>query len=163
MTIDLGIDTVGSVMTKYGMGYFLHIGRDPKAKHRTYGPMTYQEAREFGKPFLEEGHDVELHPADEPICDFCSSKEVTWSYNAEDFSVPEAEWGSRGGWAACDTCHDLIEADQREALLLRSVETFFIRHEDLPDNPENRQILRSNLEDLHGRFFTARIGNPERL
>ena len=55
-----------------------------------------------------------------PVCDFCSSTKVRWTYPARNFVIegpcPLAPGscgpvllGSSGGWTACNPCHHLIE------------------------------------------------------
>lgn len=64
-------------------------------------------------------------------CDFCSSPAVRWRYPARDVNMGVVLSGgksvmhnSRGDWAACDTCHDMIEAGDYTSLLNRSIERF---------------------------------------
>jgi hypothetical protein len=69
-----------------------------------------------------------------PICDFCSSPSVVWRYPCEDFSLtlvfehksgnrlPFA-WDSADGWAACEICASLIEAEDWDGLATRSYDT----------------------------------------
>lgn len=64
-------------------------------------------------------------------CDFCSSPAVRWSYPARDVNMGVVLGGSmpvlhnsRGDWAACDACHDLIEAGDYKSLLNRSIAAF---------------------------------------
>lgn len=65
-----------------------------------------------------------------PMCDFCTSPEIAWTYPTRDLSstVPlpgknaTVTINSTGGWAACKSCRDLIEAGDREALAVRSGE-----------------------------------------
>lgn len=61
---------------------------------------------------------VEEKRMDLATCDFCSTRPVTFSVEAEDF---EDAFGniSIGGWAACEECGKLIEANEREKLLAR--------------------------------------------
>lgn len=59
-------------------------------------------------------------------CDFCSSADVRWEYPAADFVVFDlpVRQGSKDGWAACEECHLLIEADDRTGLADRSLAAF---------------------------------------
>lgn len=57
------------------------------------------------------------------VCDFCSSHKVKWEFPCEDFQMPQMDWGSENGWAACDECKDLIEADDWDALAQRALDT----------------------------------------
>lgn len=91
-------------------------------------------------------------------CDFCSSPDVKWDYPAEDFMVKmpkdaPADWGSEGGFAACDLCHDLIEKDDRNGLLDRSVKTFVEMYGGIAE-PE----LRVGISKVHDGFWRSRKG-----
>lgn len=55
------------------------------------------------------------------FCDFCYSTKVIWSYPCESFEFYPIN--SEGNWAACDICHDLIESDDRIALMERAIAT----------------------------------------
>jgi len=52
-----------------------------------------------------------------PRCDFCSHPEPEWVYPAYDFEMQPYNWGSAGGWTACEECADLIERSQWEQLV----------------------------------------------
>lgn len=52
------------------------------------------------------------------VCDFCSGPGALKVYDVPDFGlslIPGSAGGGRstGGWAACETCQGLIEADKR--------------------------------------------------
>ena len=54
------------------------------------------------------------------ICDFCSAPNVAWRYPAQSFlayAIAGVVGQSVGDWAACRTCHELIEAGDRRGLL----------------------------------------------
>lgn len=145
--------------------YFAHVARERGEVQRVYGPFaTYKEAHKYAMPFVQEGLDVEIRrPPGVVICDFCSGREVEWSYPAADFIVDEAEWGSRGHWAACQECHDLIESGNREGLAQRSLDTFFTRHPgELPNDKFGRDYMRKHIMLLHKSFFQWRTGEPKR-
>jgi hypothetical protein len=62
---------------------------------------------------------------------------------------------SVGNWAACRTCHDLIEADDRRGLLDRSLGTL------LEKNPEMRPAeaeLRGQIARFHRLFYDNQTG-----
>lgn len=143
-------------MTKY----FAHVAFEQGGEQRVHGPFdSYALAHEFAKPFAEEGLDVEIRTSD-PICDFCSIHEVAWSYPAMDFGVvdPAVGWGSRGGWAACLPCHEMIEANDRTGLANRSIDMYYIQHPETPDLPEVRQHIRNHIRLMHESFFNVRTG-----
>ncbi len=86
------------------------------------------------------------------ICDFCSSPMIEFAYPAYDFVVDEAGYKSCGSWAACRECSDLIEADNRKALLVRSIITAAIG-EPIPGDP-----FYDVTKKLHDAFFAHRKG-----
>lgn len=99
-------------------------------------------------------------------CDFCHSEAVQWSYPAEDFIVPMPEplpdWGSCGPWAACATCHDLIEAGKVAELIARSVETLTTGIEGMVLCALGVEI-HPHIVRLHSEFHKRRLGKPIRI
>lgn len=95
------------------------------------------------------------------ICDFCSEPDVAWCYPAQSFlayAIAGVVGQSMGDWAACTTCHALIEADDRTGLSERSLRTL------LEKNPEMRAAasdLREQIAEFHGMFFANRLGRPQ--
>jgi hypothetical protein len=137
------------------MKYYVAVAFDKYSPAKLYGPFaSSNEAHDYGKPFAQEGLDVVVQTS-EVICDFCSSPDVRWSYTAEDFVIvePRIEWGSRGGWAACDTCHDFIEKGDREGLAKHSMERFFPTHPEVPNTREVRQVVYPSILAMHEGFF----------
>lgn len=64
-----------------------------------------------------------LAPPEEIVCDFCITPGVVeWEYPAGHTVINSdyAEY-SDDGWAACGPCHDLIEAERWDDLVVRSV------------------------------------------
>src|SRR3990172_3306604 len=57
------------------------------------------------------------------ICDFCSADAPNWRYPVQDFAALEGVSTSVGEWAACNLCHDLIEAGKFAELLEWSLQT----------------------------------------
>lgn len=53
-----------------------------------------------------------------PVCDFCIQSGVEWAYDADDVQLPTGDW-SRGGWAACNPCHLLIDSQEWQPLIDR--------------------------------------------
>ena len=137
------------------MRYVIHVAEEKGGPFETYGPYEdYPTAHAAGMVYARQGKDVSLYPADEAaICDFCSSPLVAWSYDVEDFRVGSTEWGSRGGWAACDDCHDLIEKGDPRALALHSLRTFFTTNSQIPDQPEVRSHVYEHIRTVHGEFW----------
>lgn len=67
-------------------------------------------------------------------CDFCSSRDVQWTYPARNFAIVvsgSGVWGSRGGWMACGQCAELIERDAVDELLTRAARSF-AQAQDVP-------------------------------
>ena len=97
------------------------------------------------------------------VCDFCSSASPIWRYPARTFiayCVPNVAGESVGDWAACETCRQLIEADDRRGLAQRSVEQL------ISDHPEFRKLrtdLCEELMRLHAKFFENRCGHASRI
>lgn len=95
------------------------------------------------------------------ICDFCSEPEVAWRYPARTFlayAVAGVVGQSVGDWAACATCHGLIESGDRKELSERSLRTL------LDKNPEMRTAaseLRQQIAGFHEMFFANRLGEAQ--
>jgi hypothetical protein len=82
------------------------------------------------------------------LCDFCSEVHVQFKvYNCKDF---DAGLGimSRGKWNACLKCAELIDANDREGLALRS--TIMLADESKHD-------CMDTMRELHAKFFANRI------
>ncbi len=93
-----------------------------------------------------------------PVCDFCSQTPVTWQYPSEPAIVQDRNVAFESAddlWAACDTCHDLIEADKRLALFDRAVGSFGNRYGSA-DGVDVNALLAS----LHSEFWAGRNGRP---
>ena len=93
------------------------------------------------------------------ICDFCSSPTVTWVYPARTFAayVFEGIVGeSVGDWAACPTCHGLIESGRHAELTERSLTTLLERQ---PEMKGAEAELRNQIRGFHTMFFRNRVGS----
>ncbi len=95
-----------------------------------------------------------------PICDFCSSPDVSWNYDAisaNAFQVEEITLASIGGWAACETCSTLIEAGDREGLRKHSLATLAETSPcPLPDVV--MQDYDEFFKSVHDLFFLCKYG-----
>jgi hypothetical protein len=95
------------------------------------------------------------------ICDFCSEPDVAWRYPVRSFlayAVAGVFGQSVGDWAACATCHDLIETGDRQGLSERSLRTL------LDKNPGIRAAaseLRAQIRGFHEMFFANRLGEAQ--
>jgi len=90
----------------------------------------------------------------ELICDFCSSTAPAWSYPAKTFDAKSTHKGrSVGDWLACDVCHRLIEAGDREKLAHRILLCPTVHQFNL-----DRVSAIDFARRLHGEFFAHRCG-----
>lgn len=98
------------------------------------------------------------------VCDFCSGEPVRWSYPARDFQRRMALDGSavqansHGAWAACDACHALIQASDREALHERSAASFPVPVDQIP--PHVWKQITAEIRALQDTFWSVRDGAP---
>jgi hypothetical protein len=105
---------------------------------------------------------------DKSICDFCNSEKIRWAYPADDFEAgtiiavaPNGESfeqpiGSKGPWAACEECSQLIERGDYSALKARAIVTNI----NAGVEPELSRILISG---LHGGFRAHRTGPRQEI
>lgn len=102
-----------------------------------------------------------------PICDFCSAPPL-WLFPAEHFDMgtnvfdPAIVHRSESDWAACQECHDLIQAEDRQGLAERTLTTI-VRKAEVATRVERRRIERTARPatlDLHDRFRANRTGPP---
>jgi hypothetical protein len=95
------------------------------------------------------------------ICDFCGSETVVRRYHTEDFVAlvtgPIAH-ESQGDWAACGTCSQLIDTDDRRGLCERALSS--IIHND-PSIALMGPKVVGYLEQMHGQFFARCEGYSE--
>lgn len=102
-------------------------------------------------------------------CDFCSSPDVKWAYKAEPFAgmvlgvdrdgdIMSRHFSSDDGWAACDACHQLIEAGDRDGLIDRCLyqshnpDVAAMMHE----LPTKHSQIRQMLETFHAAFWDTK-------
>ena len=100
------------------------------------------------------------------ICDFCSKERVRWDYPADDFEIEIEGYGptghaSREGWAACDVCHALIEAGDRDGLARRAATSFEAQFGVFPG--DTRARVHREMRKLHDQFFAHRTGPGEAM
>jgi hypothetical protein len=93
------------------------------------------------------------------VCDFCSMSPAEFLYDADDFildlGTPFVHF-SDGGWAACKTCADLIDANDQTNLVNRGYQAW--RRRGLP--PGDALGL---LSTIHSAFFASRKGGRKPL
>jgi hypothetical protein len=105
---------------------------------------------------------INFRPADAPRCDFCSEQPVLWDYPSKDFVVKGLQnWSSDGHWAACQTCHDLIEAGRYAELAERSVGTAPAAI-GRPLSEAELTDQRAFINSVHRQFRESRLGEPVR-
>jgi hypothetical protein len=95
-------------------------------------------------------------------CDFCSAPGPAWAYPARDFDAYLAfpvVGESVGAWAACQECHRLIEAGDREGLAVRSLDELIF---GCPEAAMAAPALKQELLQLHELFFANRLGTAVR-
>jgi hypothetical protein len=97
------------------------------------------------------------------VCDFCASPAITWAYPCESFSMGVATdkekqlMNSWGGWASCDTCHDLIETGKDRELADRSAsQNRGVLSEGLTE--KEFEMLSAMLFTMHEQFRAGRKG-----
>ena len=90
------------------------------------------------------------------ICDFCSLPDPIWEYPAESF-VDAFGSQSVSDWMACDTCHGLIEAGNRDGLATRALLTP-TAIAGLKTGMLKRKFAIRYARDLHDGFFAHRRG-----
>jgi hypothetical protein len=90
-----------------------------------------------------------------PICDFCLSTSVKWSYPVESFDVPKYHFTSVGDWATCNKCSDVIENNDVVGLEKRSKDSI----------PEGCEFMEMEALDfihlLHTGFWEHKLGGRE--
>ena len=96
------------------------------------------------------------------VCDFCNSPMIVRDYDCPDFLIPDTwskpgspkmDLGSKGKWAACQTCADLVDAGSRNELMARSLQAYYKRHADAPMDGEVAEGIIGFLYQLHDRFW----------
>lgn len=98
--------------------------------------------------------------ADQGKCDFCSEP-PRWVYPAGDFIIEAPgpnDYGSEGGWAACDDCHDIIETGDQEKLVYRCVRKLTIGW-----SAASQRVAAQMVRELHAGFWARRTGPPTEL
>lgn len=99
------------------------------------------------------------------VCDFCSTpaeEKDLWTYYCPDFRYPYVvvgmvSEGSQGNWAACDACHDLIEANDQRALTVRSMD---MEEKRDPSTSPHRAVLFALGNAIHKGFFANKYDKP---
>lgn len=94
------------------------------------------------------------------ICDFCSSPDVVYRYPCYDDSIiiegngVALGLGSIGDWASCEACSSLIDTDNREGLVNRSIVTYT----DISDGRLTSYDITDMMQVIHAMFWRRRHG-----
>ena len=93
------------------------------------------------------------------LCDFCSSPGPAWRYPAASF---HDMFGGRSveDWLACEDCHELMVADDRDRLARRSLRAAGVQ---MAVSITGRATTIRYCRDLHERFWKARLGAAFRM
>lgn len=126
--------------------------------HNDGRPLEYAHAFAVSRVIGNTDHDVDPVLFDPStmelvgVCDFCSTAGPRWRYPATTFVEMISGYGSVDDWAACTTCHDLIETgDDRSCrrLVDRALARF----------PEAvRRAMRPGIAEFHDQFRSHRNG-----
>ena len=100
-----------------------------------------------------ETHEYRQEASEEPpemkICDFCCAPEIFKLYpNRETVALLPGILDS-GGWAACQHCSELVDAEKWEELTRRSVDTFM---EIYHFSKEDRPLIEAEMRNIHRGF-----------
>lgn len=103
------------------------------------------------------GARIEIERIDK-CCDFCSTPDPVWLYKiTTEGRIGESAPGivhmdMDGLWAACNPCHDLIEARKNSKLAERSADSFYEINPEIPKHI--RPQIVAGIRDVHNYFFT---------
>ncbi len=97
-------------------------------------------------------------------CDFCCLPGARWLYVPRDRAHVAlmtddgvvAPLPNDGRWRACDLCSDLVDTDDMERLIARSLNTMRVLGVPLPDGPE----LEALAMVVMANFATVLAGRP---
>ena len=95
------------------------------------------------------------------ICDFCSAEIPVWQYPAESFFDQHGSQ-SVSDWLACETCHGLIEAGNRDGLAARVLLTPTAKA-GLASGTLTKKFVIRYARGLHDGFFQNRRGPARRI
>lgn len=91
------------------------------------------------------------------FCDFCGVPQPKWMFPAQDFEDATASPTivSQGGWACCEPCRPLVEAQEWEPLLDR-----FVKRRYGKVTTAQWATILENIRPLWDGFTKARTGPP---
>lgn len=108
------------------------------------------------------GAKIEAIPGME-VCDFCTGTPTIVRYpcGLVVFETPLGTHTSSDPWGACAECAALIEANDREPLVIRALQAFVAEHGAQP--VDVMRDIAAMLTAVQGRFFAARLGDAQPL
>jgi hypothetical protein len=89
------------------------------------------------------------------ICDFCSKHEAFKAYPNRATVLMASGMADEGGWIACRTCAELIDAGKWDELRKRSVDAFLEYHPEVPEDA--RPFLEAHVQQAHLGFRANRV------
>jgi hypothetical protein len=98
--------------------------------------------------------EISVRAARGDVCDFCSSPDPRFDEASPDFEVklPEGLAGrSKGAWASCQTCHDLIAQRDWQGLEKRALKAMQRKYPGAP-----REDVARAVRELQLRFRAHR-------
>ena len=100
-----------------------------------------------------------MMPAEPLVCDFCRQPPALF-YPCETFALSALQYVSRGNWAACLVCADLIDRQAWPELEARAVE--YSLPDDLPPARLDRYrvVVEAWMHSLHEGFRAHRLAGP---
>ena len=142
-------------------------------QHPGTEPISDAEAREEAARVIADWDQAQstaiketIEDRDQPYCDVCGEPGPAWLYPCDSFALPQIGYESVTDWAACDACHDLIEADDTEGLYRRRAERREpgIEQELADRSPEDRARIERTRElfirTMQAAFLAHRWGRP---
>lgn len=122
------------------------------------------------KRYIDEYGNMCVGPAGPPVCDFCLAPGPAWQHPAGLMALVDSPAGadlSDDEWAACESCHALIQAGDVDGLIERALDEQPVNQPPGLTEDENVELwypprairalaMRRNVEG----FFAARSGEP---
>lgn len=138
-----GADVPGNVSVIHTPQGQIGIVQSIAVKLWRLGLITERDGRLVAPSKME----LMAHVQEQGICDFCSDQHPTHAVMVPDFDLLPGVEGipkSEGGWAACETCYQMVTENQRSDLLRRAIEA-----------SSGGRFTAAALQGLHTRFWKA--------
>lgn len=91
------------------------------------------------------------------VCDFCAAPGPRWTYGCLPFNYEGINAGSADDWAACDRCHDLVEAGEWDELAERG-QAGMTFHTGITISSRQLSFMRDKVRAMHQQFVAHRTG-----